>query len=144
MISFICSNINQISSDSHMNEKKVDEDDVNNLIGSCMSHNFIKGWCYRCVAVFEFVCNTIQNFQFNIFLIQQLYIKLIKLPVKTFIMLETIYISNKWCSFELSIYQIIKVSTNILSCKTVSTLIIINSWAPNQHVRMLFLLYFWF
>ncbi len=38
MISFISSNLNQISSDLHMNENKKDDvDDLTNLIGSCMS-----------------------------------------------------------------------------------------------------------
>ncbi len=66
----------------------------------------------------------------------------LKVTVKTFI-INKISLSNKCCSFELSIHQkILKQNVSLFpheAAQLFSTLIIIRnvSWAANQHIRMI-------
>ncbi len=67
-----------------------------------------------------------------------------KVTVKSFKMLQNISISNKWCSFELSIHQIMKNTMyqfpqKYSAAQLFSTLIAIKniSWTANQHIRMI-------
>ncbi len=70
---------------------------------------------------------------FKGFFIWQAHITWSKVTIKTFIMLQIIFISSKYWSFEHSFHHSWKENTKLFNCDIRKNI----SWAPNRHIRMI-------